>query len=108
MVQFFFVEDVVFDDAAFDKTVRNDPAAPELLRSAIRSYEVVEWRADLLHDATLALGESLGLPLRKSQAPIRCAVTGSSVGPPLFESLELLGRDATLKRLRDALVRAGV
>jgi glutamyl-tRNA synthetase len=107
MVQFFFVEDVVFDDAAFDTTIRNNPTAAELLRSAVRTYEVIEWRADLLHDATLALGEILDMPLRKSQAPIRCAVTGSSVGPPLFESLELLGREATLKRLRGALARAG-
>jgi glutamyl-tRNA synthetase len=107
MVQFFFVDHVVFDETAFDKTIRNDVAAPELLRSAIRTYEVVAWHANLLHDATLALGETLGMPLRKSQAPIRCAVTGSSVGPPLFESLELLGRDVTLQRLREALTRAG-
>ena len=45
------------------------------------------------------------MPLRKAQAPIRCAVTGSLVGPPLFESLELLGRDRTLVLLRDALAR---
>lgn len=106
MVQFFFADDVTFDEAAFDKTILNDPGAPALLRSAIETYEGVEWRADLLHDATLALGEALGVPLRKSQAPIRCAVTGSSVGPPLFESLELLGREVTLRRLRDALTRA--
>jgi glutamyl-tRNA synthetase len=55
----------------------------------------------------LALGEPLGMALRKSQAPIRCAVTGTSVGPPLFESMELLGREKVLLRLRAALVRAG-
>jgi glutamyl-tRNA synthetase len=54
----------------------------------------------------MELGESLGMVLRKSQAPIRCAVTGTSVGPPLFESMELLGREKVLQRLRDALVRA--
>jgi glutamyl-tRNA synthetase len=36
----------------------------------------------------------------KAQAPVRVAVTGRTVGPPLFESLELLGRDETLRRLR--------
>ena len=66
----------------------------------------VDWNADALHEATLQLGESLGLALRKSQAPIRCAITGTTVGPPLFESMELLGREAVLERLRGALVRA--
>jgi glutamyl-tRNA synthetase len=43
--------------------------------------------------------------LGKAQAPIRLAVTGRSVGPPLFESLEALGRERTLARLRAALAR---
>jgi glutamyl-tRNA synthetase len=51
------------------------------------------------------VGEALSLNLRRAQAPIRCAVTGSLVGPPLFESLEYLGRDKVLARLRSALAR---
>ncbi len=54
-----------------------------------------------------ALGDERGVALRKAQAPIRCAVTGTLVGPPLFESLEYLGRERTLARLRDALARSG-
>ena len=49
----------------------------------------------------------LGLKLGKAQAPVRVAVTGRSVGPPLFESLEILGRDETLRRLRAARERVG-
>jgi glutamyl-tRNA synthetase len=60
-----------------------------------------------LHASVEELGESLGLALRKAQAPIRCAVTGTLVGPPLFESLELLGQTTTLERLRAALERPG-
>ena len=41
----------------------------------------------------------------KVQAPVRVAVTGRTVGPPLFESLEVLGRDETLRRLRAARAR---
>jgi glutamyl-tRNA synthetase len=106
MVGFFFVEHVVYDDTAFDKAIRNDPSAHALLDAAIERFTDVEWTADALHAATMELGESLGMVLRKSQAPIRCAVTGTSVGPPLFESMELLGREKVLQRLRDALVRA--
>jgi glutamyl-tRNA synthetase len=46
------------------------------------------------------LAERHGLKMGKAQAPVRVAVTGRTVGPPLFESLELLGRDETLRRLR--------
>ena len=43
--------------------------------------------------------------LAKAQAPVRVAITGRSVGPPLFESLVALGRERTLARLRSALAR---
>jgi glutamyl-tRNA synthetase len=107
MVSFFFLEDVPFDDAVFAKTIANDDAGKQLLQLAIDAFATVEWSAAALHESTLQLGESLGMALRKSQAPIRCAITGTSVGPPLFESMELLGREAVLERLRGALVRAG-
>jgi glutamyl-tRNA synthetase len=59
-----------------------------------------------LKDLTAAVGEAAGVPqLGKAQAPIRLAVTGRSVGPPLFESLVALGRERTLARLRSALAR---
>ena len=106
MVAFFFTDEVVVDEVAFDKTIRHDALGQDVLRSAVVSFEALEWTASLLHDATLALGDALGLALRKSQAPIRCAVTGKSVGPPLFESMELLGKERTIERLRAALVRA--
>jgi glutamyl-tRNA synthetase len=106
MVRFFFLDDVPYDEAAFDKTIRNDNVAKSLLAAAVDKFSSVEWTATALHEATLQLGETLGLVLRKSQAPIRCAVTGTLVGPPLFESMELLGRDEVLRRLRDALTRA--
>jgi glutamyl-tRNA synthetase len=107
MVSFFFLDHVPFDDAAFDKTIANDDAGKTLLKLALDAYATVEWNADALHESTLQLGESIGLALRKSQAPIRCAITGTMVGPPLFESMELLGREAVLERLRGALARAG-
>ena len=46
------------------------------------------------------------LKLGKAQAPVRVAVTGRTVGPPLFEALEVMGRDETLRRLHAALERA--
>ncbi len=45
------------------------------------------------------------LKLGKAQAPVRVAVTGRTVGPPLFEALEVLGRDESLRRMRTAHAR---
>ena len=54
-------------------------------------------------EATLrAVAERLGLKPRDAFQPIRLAVTGSKVSPGLFESIELLGRDETLRRLEAA------
>ena len=50
-----------------------------------------------------ALIEGLGLKPRLAFGPVRVAVTGSRISPPLFESLELLGRERSLARLRAAL-----
>jgi glutamyl-tRNA synthetase len=106
MVGFFFSDGVSYDETAFAKSVGNDPLGQTLLAVAVERFSDVDWRADALHEATIEIGEALGLALRKAQAPIRCAVTGTLVGPPLFESLELLGRERTLQRLRDALARS--
>ena len=105
MVAFFFVDDVVMDAASFDKVVGSDPTGQALLAAAIDRFADAPWDSATLHAVTVELGESLGLNLRKAQAPIRCAVTGSLVGPPLFESLEYLGRDRVIARLQSALAR---
>ena len=105
MVSFFFLDTPDFVEGDFDKSLRNDPVAQALLGVAIERFGEIEWRSDVLHETTVALGEAMGLNLRKAQAPIRCAVTGALIGPPLFESLEILGRDRTLTRLREALAR---
>jgi glutamyl-tRNA synthetase len=83
------------------------PNGAEVLRAARDAYADCTWDASTLHDVTLALGEALGMKLGKAQAPIRVAVTGRTVGPPLFESLEALGREQTLMRLDRALERLG-
>jgi glutamyl-tRNA synthetase len=106
MVAFFFLPAVSFNDVDFDKAIRNDAKGRDMLAHAIDYFASVNWTSADLHEATVKVGEGLELNLRKAQAPIRCAVTGSLVGPPLFESLELLGREEALKRLRGALERA--
>jgi glutamyl-tRNA synthetase len=82
-----------------------DAIAVAVLDDALRDFGDCDWSAAALHDATEAIGERHGWKLGKTTGPIRVAVTGSHIGPPLFESLEALGRDATMERLRTARSR---
>ncbi|PQD98611.1 glutamate--tRNA ligase [Mycobacterium sp. EPG1] len=77
-------------------------AAVPVLTAALEALEgVTQWRtADIEEALKVALIERLELKPRKAFGPVRVAATGSSVSPPLFESLELLGRERSLERLR--------
>ncbi len=92
---------------AWAKSLTDDPEAISILSAAIAAYEGLtdRWTHDELHAATLGVAEGVGRKLGKAQAPIRVAVTGKRVGLPLFESLEVLGPDRTLDRLRAAVRR---
>ena len=62
-----------------------------------------EWTASALEDLARQISEELGLKLGKVAQPLRAALSGSTVSPPIFEVMELLGREETLARLNDAL-----
>jgi len=105
-VDFLFLAEPVVDEASWAKAMKE--GAADLLDATITAYEgLADWAAEPLKDTLLAVGEERGLKLGKAQAPVRVAVTGRSVGLPLFESLEVLGRERTLERLRAARDRLG-
>jgi glutamyl-tRNA synthetase len=58
-----------------------------------------EWTTDSIEAALRELAEQRALKPKQAFQPVRAAVTGTLVSPPLFESLEILGRDETLARL---------
>ena len=104
-----------FDDDAYEldpKAAAKElgPDAAPVLDAAITALDgVTDWTAADIEEALKsALLEGLELKPRKAFGPIRVAVTGATVSPPLFESLELLGRDRSLSRLREARARGGV
>ena len=107
MVDFLFLPEPLIDQRSWDKRVVRGPSAREILTAAIDVYGSCAWSAGALHDATASIGEGFGLGLSKAQFPIRVAVTGRDVGPPLFESLVALGRDRSLERLGAALAKLG-
>ena len=100
LVDFLFQPEVAVDAEAWAKATGSAETVA-VFRGALAAYEGLgEWTADALKAGLEAVGETNGLKLGKAQAPVRVAVTGRTVGPPLFESLEYLGRDETLRRLR--------
>jgi glutamyl-tRNA synthetase len=103
MVDFAFLAEPAIDQAAWDKTMK-EPAT-ELLAEVQAAYDVLPWQADELRVKLEEIGLTYGLKLGKAQAPVRVAVTGRTVGLPLFESLEILGRETTLHRLVQARER---
>ncbi len=107
LLKFLFVPVSEFriDEAAAEKNLGADSAP--VLQAAIKALEgVSDWSATALEEALkTALVDDLGLKPRKAFAPVRVAVTGSHISPPLYESLELLGREVAMQRLGAAAAR---
>lgn len=100
-VDFLFLDEPVRDEASWAKAMKE--GAADLLREARRRLADAAWEAEALKAVLEETAAAAGLKLGKAQAPIRVAVTGRTVGLPLFESLEVLGRERTLVRLDKAL-----
>ena len=113
MVDFLREPEVEIDEAAWTKGVAKlGERAAGMLDAAITGLSACDWDAGAieaaLHDAARASGflnAEGGVQMAKAQAPVRVAVTGRTVGPPLYESLVVLGRERTLERLRAARAR---
>lgn len=105
MLRFLFTADADFTPEA-DSAAKNlgSDAAP-VLGAAIAALEPLStWDAGSIEAALkTALVDALGLKPRKAFAPVRVAITGRTVSPPLYESMELLGRESSLGRLRSAV-----
>jgi glutamyl-tRNA synthetase len=104
MVRFLFVADDEFAPEPDAAAKALGEAAEPVLDASISALEgLAEWTTPAIEDALkVALIDGLGLKPRKAFAPVRVAVTGRTVSPPLYESMELLGRDRALTRLRHA------
>ena len=105
MVDFLFLDVPVMDEAAFDKVFAVEWAGPTL-RDIRERIAATEWTADALKKVVEDVGAHYDVKLGKLQAPLRVAVTGRTVGPPLFESMEILGAPTVLARIDTAIARA--
>ena len=99
-VDFLFLAEPVVDDASWAKVmVKGSALAVDVLDHAAQRFAECDWDVESLDVALFSYAEEHDVAKGKVQAPVRVAVTGRSVGPPLFESLEVLGREETLRRI---------
>jgi glutamyl-tRNA synthetase len=113
MIDFLRDDELVVDAESWQKgAVKLGDRAGAMLDAAVAALEACAWEAAsiqaALEGAALAAGfvkPDGGPQMNKAQAPVRVAITGRSVGPPLYESLVVLGRERTLDRLRAARAR---
>jgi glutamyl-tRNA synthetase len=104
MMQFLLVDEqqFVIDDDVAAKTLTAESVGV-LAASRVALDQLGKWTTPSIETALRgALIDSMGLKPRVAFGPVRAAVSGRRVSPPLFESLELLGRDVTLSRLQRA------
>jgi glutamyl-tRNA synthetase len=102
LLGFLFTEDVEIEPAAAEKQL--GAGAGEVLDAATAALQALpEWTTPDIETALKeALVEGLGRKPRQAFGPVRVAVSGRTVSPPLYESMELLGRERTLARLAAA------
>jgi glutamyl-tRNA synthetase len=103
--RFFFEAPESYDVKAASKHLTKD-TAPFVEQSIAALASESRWDAPAIHQAIQAVADSAGVTLGKIAQPLRVAVSGGTVSPPIDRTLEILGRDETLGRLRRALAQA--
>jgi len=106
MLGFLFVDDAALELEEASVAALPDDAAATLSVAYDALVQFEHWTAaDIEGALRVSLVDGLGLKPKTAFTPVRVAVTGRRVSPPLFESMELLGRESSLSRLRSALAK---
>ncbi|MEN8233599.1 MAG: glutamate--tRNA ligase [Actinomycetota bacterium] len=106
-VRFLLVDEVEHDETSWNKVMTKDEVPSVLETTAARLEGLGEWDLESIEGALRGMLADLEIGARKGLQPIRVAISGSTVSPPLFESIEALGRDRTLRRLEAARSKVG-
>ena len=102
MLRFLFVDSVEIESESKGKMA--EESAQHVLERSLSVLEPLDtWSHEAIEAAMrAALIEEMGLKPRVAFGPVRIAITGSHISPPLFESMELLGKESSLSRIRAA------
>jgi len=99
---FFFREVEVYEEKAAKKNFKAEALAPlQAVRAKLADLQ--DWRPESIHQAVIGTAEEMDLKLGKVAQPIRVAVSGGPVSPPIDQTLAILGREKTLERLARAI-----
>lgn len=105
MMSFVLTSTLAYDEKSWSKVMETETTPSALDAAIARLTAMGEWTAAGIESELRAMLEELELNARKGLQPVRVATTGSTVSPPLFETLEVLGREVTLARLKAARSR---
>jgi glutamyl-tRNA synthetase len=100
--RFFFVHEVGFDESAVRKHLTPD-ALETLATLRSRLQAISQWSTAAIHDVLATHASERGVGLGKVAQPLRVAVSGTSVSPPIDATLGVLGRERTLQRIARAI-----
>jgi len=104
---FFFVDKLEYDEKAVQKELKKQNV-PQMLEKLIAKFQTAEpFDEANLEEAIRSFAEESGLSASKVIHPLRVALTGKSVGPGIFETVCLLGREKVIQRLDEAIELAG-
>jgi len=101
---FFFTDAVEYDQAAVDKFLKKEGIA-DLLKEVYSAITLIDnFDKQSLEDCLRTLTTKIGIGFSKIAQPLRVAITGRSISAGIFETLELLGKETTLKKLDSTIV----
>ncbi len=106
-VTFIFEDFDHYDEKSWDKVMTKEGVARVLDEGIAALTALEQWDPEAVEAALRAIPEKMGIGAGKAFQPLRVAVTGSSVSPPLFESIAAVGRERTLERLERARQELG-
>jgi glutamyl-tRNA synthetase len=104
-IRFLIDDDIEYDLESWDKVMTREGVGEILSDSLGRLEELDRFEVEPIEEALRAMLQHLGLGAAKGLQPVRVAITGTSVSPPLFESIAALGKPRTVARLRRSLQR---
>jgi glutamyl-tRNA synthetase len=98
-IGYFFTEDFPLDPESVEKTLNKSGAIDRLSRLREQFARVEDWRATALESALKQLAAEIGCKTGELVHPTRVAVSGRSIGPSLYEMLEIMGKSRVLQRM---------
>ena len=105
--RFFYIpsQELAYDPAAVEKVLKNNNGEGLAVLRDLKDVlaNASDWTAQVLETAVKAYCDAKGLGLGKVAQPLRVAISGGTVSPPIFESLEFLGQERTVTRVERCL-----